>query len=142
MVHARWETGRRALAGVVVLAAAVTLAGCGLGGGAESSCEQTWESLSESVEGVTAADFECRRSFGDSGESGTVTVTASTQEQAVAVMEDALRTFAASAEVDDASGPVLVFVSEDGEITVGPGLLGFNGTPAMSEIREHYGIQP
>ena len=57
MVHARWETGRRALAGVVVLAAAVTLAGCGLGGGAESSCEQTWESLSESVEGVTAADF-------------------------------------------------------------------------------------
>ena len=62
--------------------------------------------------------------------------------QPVAVMEDALRTFAASAEVDDASGPVLVFVSEDGEITVGPGLLGFNGTPAMTEIRDHYGIQP
>ncbi len=118
------------------------LAGCGIGAGAERDCEEMWESLSASVDGVIAVDFECRRSFGDSGESGTVTVTASTQEQAVAVMEDALRAFATSAEVDDASGPVLVFVSEDGEIRVGPGLLGFNGTPAMSEVREHYGIQP
>lgn len=103
---------------------------------------QMWESLSESVDGVTAADFECRRSFGDSGQSGTVTVAARTQDEAVASMEDVLRAYAASPDVDDASVLVLDVVTEDDDVTVGPGLLGFNGAPAMYEVREHYGIQP
>ncbi|MFC8923720.1 hypothetical protein [Cellulosimicrobium sp. NPDC057127] len=137
----RWGAdGARSVAAVLVVAA--TLAGCGTGAGAERSCEETLEALTLSVDWVSAAQFECRRSFGDSGEQGEVTVTATTEAEAVAVMEDVLRTYAASAELDDASGPVLVFVTEDGSVTVGPGLLGFNGTPAMSEVREHYGIQP
>jgi len=120
------------------------LAACGTGAGAERDCEQTWEALSESVDGVTAADFECRRSFGDSRQSGTVTVRASTRDEAVALLEDVLRAYAASPDVDDASVLFLDVVTEDGSVTVGPGVLGlgYNGTPAMDEVREHYGIQP
>ncbi|WP_083259754.1 hypothetical protein [Cellulosimicrobium cellulans] len=125
-----------------MLVVAATLVGCGTGAGAERDCEQMWESLSESVDGVTAADFECRRSFGDSGQKGKVTVAATTQDEAVAMMEATLRAYAASPDVDDASVLNLVVATEDDSVTVGPGLLGFNGAPAMYEVREHYGIQP
>lgn len=135
------RTARRVVGGCAVLLV-LPLAGCGTGGGAESACEETMESITMSVDGVSAAQFECRRSFGNSWEKGSVTVTAATEAEAVTVMEDVLRTYAASAEIDDASGPVLSFESEDGSILVGPTTVGFNGTPAMDEVREHYGIQP
>ena len=126
----------------VAFGVVLPVAGCSPGGGAVEECEETLESLSLSVDGVSGADFECHRSFGNDWEKGTVTVAATTQDELVGVMEDVLRTYAASPDLDDASGPSVYFTSEDGGLGAGPGDVGFNGTPSMAQIREHYGIEP
>lgn len=130
------RTAALAAAGVLAL----PLAACATDSAAE--CEQTFTALSMSVDGVTAADFECRRSFGNPGQRGTVTLDATTRDGAATVMQDVLRTYAASPDLRDATVPVLTFTTADGAIVVGPSDVGFNGSPALSEIREHYGIAP
>ncbi|WP_277211442.1 hypothetical protein [Isoptericola croceus] len=115
------------------------LAGCGA---AEASCEKTYEELTLSVPGVITADVTCVRRFGDEREGGTVTVDASTKQGVVAVMEDVLRAYAASPDLKHAESPYMYFTNKDGSIGTAPTDLGFNGTPSLRNIREHYGIEP
>ncbi len=53
-----------------------------------------------------------------------------------------LQAFAASPDLGDASVVYVDFANEDGTITVIERLAGFNGTPSIRDLREHYGITP
>lgn len=91
---------------------------------------------------MVGAEFTCERSFGNPRQKGSVTIAGATEAAVAAVMEDVLRAFAASAELGDASVVYVRFANEDGTISVQEGLAGFNGTPSIRELREHYGITP
>lgn len=138
-------TGRRR-AGLVAVAIGLvtvvvgTLTACGRG--AERSCEEALTAAATSVEGVVEAEFTCERSFGNPSQKGSVTIAGTTEAAVLAVMEDVLRAFAASAELDDASVVYTGFANEDGTISVDPVDAGFNGTPSIRDLREHYGITP
>ncbi|WP_251151333.1 hypothetical protein [Cellulosimicrobium sp. Marseille-Q4280] len=139
MAH-QHRTCRRVASLAAAAALALALAACATDSARE--CERTFTELTMSVDGVADAQFECRRSFGDPSQRGTVTLDQMPRYDAVAVMEDVLRTYAASPDLRDATVPVLSFATQDGTITIGPVMLGFNGAPAIGEIREHYGIEP
>jgi hypothetical protein len=130
------------LALVIGLATVVagTLAACG--GGAARACEEALTAAATSVDGVVRAEFTCERSFGNPSQEGSVTIAGTTEPAAVAVMEDVLRAFAASAELGDASVVYTGFTNEDGTISVDPVDAGFNGTPSIRDLREHYDITP
>lgn len=118
----------------------ITLAACG--GGSARTCEEALTAAATSVEGVVEAEFTCERSFGNPSQEGSVTIAGTTEAEVVAVMEDVLRAFAASAELGDASVVYTRFANEDGTISVVEGRAGFNGTPSIRVLREHYGITP
>jgi hypothetical protein len=94
------------------------------------------------VEGVVGAEFTCTRSFGNPSQDGSVTIAGTTEAEVAAVMEGVLQAFAASADLGDASVVYVQFANEDGTISVHPVLAGFNGTPSIGDLREHYGITP
>lgn len=71
-----------------------------------------------------------------------IVLKATTEDEAVAVMEDLLRAFAASPDLEDGWGTPLEYTTEDPSIIVGANDLGFNGAPNVGEVREHYGITP
>ncbi|MEV0953879.1 hypothetical protein [Promicromonospora sp. NPDC050249] len=119
----------------------ITLAACG-GGGSARKCEEALTSAATSVEGVVGAEFTCKRSFGNPSQTGSVTIAGTTEAQVTAVMEGVLQAFAASPDLDDASVVYVDFANEDGSITVIEQAVGFNGTPSIRDIREHYGITP
>lgn len=119
----------------------ITLAACG-GGGAVRKCEEALTSAATSVEGVVEAEFTCKRSFGNPSQTGSVTIAGTTEAEVTAVMEGVLQAFAASPDLDDASVVYVDFANEDGSITVIEQAVGFNGTPSIRDIREHYGITP
>ena len=130
------------LALVIGLATVVVgvLAACG--GGAARACEEALTAAATSVEGVVGAEFTCERSFGNPSQEGSVTIAGTTEAEVAAVMEDVLRAFAASAELGNASVVYTGFANEDGTISVLPVDVGFNGTPSIRVLREHYGITP
>ncbi|MFC4467692.1 hypothetical protein ACFPH6_24715 [Streptomyces xiangluensis] len=103
------------------------------------ACAEDFESAALSVSGVATADFTCTSSFGNPQQKGRVTLEAETKEDAVALMESVLRAYAET-DVRDATSPYVDYVSEDGTIFVGPSSAGFNGTPSLGEIRDHYGL--
>jgi hypothetical protein len=135
----RRRTGFLASIGLVT-AVVGTLAACG--GGSARSCEEALTAAATSVDGVAGAEFTCERSFGNPSQEGSVTITGSTETEVTAVMEEVLRAFAASADLGDASVVYTRFTNEDGTISVLEGLVGFNGTPSIGDLREHYGITP
>jgi hypothetical protein len=126
-------------AGLVTLVV-VTLAACGTG--SARKCEEALTAAATSVQGVVGAEFTCKRSFGNPSQKGSVTIAGTTETEVAAVMEDVLRAFAASSDLDDASVVYVDFANEDGTISVIEQLVGFNGTPSIGDIREHYGITP
>lgn len=130
------------LASVIGLVTVVvgTLTACG--GGAARSCEEALTAAATSVDGVVGAEFTCERSFGNPSQKGSVTIASTTETAVLAVMEDVLRAFAAAADLGDASVVYTRFTNEDGTISVHPVDAGFNGTPSIRVLREHYGITP
>ena len=102
-------------------------------------CAEDFESAARSVSGVVTADFTCTSSFGNSHKGGRVTLDAETEEDSVALMESVLRAYAET-DMRDATSPYVHYVSEDGTIAVVPTHAGFNGTPSLGQIREHYGL--
>ncbi|MFD7024229.1 hypothetical protein [Promicromonospora sukumoe] len=118
----------------------LTLAACGTG--SARKCEEALTAAATSVQNVVGAEFTCKRSFGNPSQKGSVTIAGSTETEVAAVMEDVLRAFAASPDLDDASVVYVDFANEDGSISVIEQLVGFNGTPSIGDIREHYGITP
>jgi hypothetical protein len=124
----------------LVTVVVATLAACG--SGSARGCEQALTAAATSVDGVVGAEFTCKRSFGNPSEKGSVTIAGTTETEVVAVMEGVLRAFAASADLDDASVVYVQFANNDGTISVHAGRAGFNGTPSIGDLREHYGITP
>lgn len=127
----------RVSVGLVLVA---TVAACG--SGSARTCAQALTAAAKSVDGVAAAEFTCQESFGNPSRNGSVTIARGTKTEVAAVMEGVLRAFAASAELGDAAVVYSRFASEDGKISVHEGLAGFNGTPSIGVLREHYGITP
>lgn len=118
----------------------ILLAACG--GDDARACEETLTSAARSVDGVVEAEFTCERSFGNPSQKGSVTIEGTTEPAVLAVMEDVLRAFAASADLGDASVVYTQFANEDGTISVVEPQVGFNGTPSIRDLREHYDITP
>lgn len=134
----RWSGVRLSSAALATVVAA-TLAACG---GSARACEEALTAAAMSVDGVVEAEFTCTRSFGNPSEKGSVTITGTTEPELLAVMEDVLRAFAASTDLGDAMVVYAEYANEDGTISVLPVLVGFNGTPSIRVLREHYGITP
>lgn len=108
-------------------------------GAKDKRCAEDFESAALSVSSVITADFTCTTSFEGTLRDGRVTLDAGTEEDAVALMESVLRAYA-EMDMSDATVAYVDYVSEDGTISVVPSDTGFNGTPSLSEIREHYGL--
>jgi hypothetical protein len=124
----------------LVTVVVATLAACG--SGSARDCEQALTAAATSVDGVVGAEFTCKRSFGNPSQDGSVTIAGTTETEVVAVMERVLQAFAASADLDDASVVYVQFANNDGTISVHAVRAGFNGTPSIRDLREHYGITP
>lgn len=69
-------------------------------------------------------------------------IRASTEAEAIKVMEAMLRAFAKSPDILDRWGTPQEYKSQDGTIVVGANDLGFNGPPNVGEVRERFGITP
>ncbi|TWD81370.1 hypothetical protein FB561_2483 [Kribbella amoyensis] len=126
----------------VGLVGLVTLGPTSCGNGSASACEKALTTAATSVNGVVRAEFTCKRSFGNPSQKGSVTTSGTTQQAVTAVMEDVLRAFARSAELDDASVVYVDFANEPGTISVVEASVGFNGTPSIGDLRDHYDIRP
>ncbi|GAB2482246.1 hypothetical protein [Nocardiopsis aegyptia] len=124
------------------LAIAVVSALTGCTGGSERECEEALTAAAVSVEGVAAVEFTCEMSLTHSSQKGSVTISGTTEPEVTAVMEEVLRAFAASADLDDSLTLYVDYENEDGTATAHPSRVGFNGNPRVSQIREHYGITP
>jgi hypothetical protein len=105
-------------------------------------CESAFKAVATSVEGVVSAEWDCSFQFGGGWQRGDVVIEATTEDEAVAVMDEILRAFAASPDLEDGWATPQKYVTEDGSIGVGSNDLGFNGAPNVGEVREHYGITP
>ncbi|QYN40084.1 hypothetical protein K1T35_06665 [Pseudonocardia sp. DSM 110487] len=98
--------------------------------------------MTTSITGVASATFDCSDQFGGGWQRGDVVVEATTEDEAIAVMDAILRAYAASPDIEDRWATPQEYVNQDGSIIVGANDLGFNGAPRVREVREHYGITP
>ncbi|MFC9248654.1 hypothetical protein ACFT7S_32900 [Streptomyces sp. NPDC057136] len=130
----------RLLPAVVVAALVLPVSACSSGSAAK--CEEAFTAAAMSVAGVASAEWECSDSFGGGWQRADVVIEATTEDEAIAVMDATLRALAASPDLEDGWGTPQEYVTEDGSIIVGANDLGFNGPPNVGEVREHYGITP
>jgi hypothetical protein len=126
---------------VLAVGAALTVGGCASPSSLRN-CEEAFESAALSVTGVTAAEFTCTETLGNPQQEGTVTLEAGDEDEALAILDEVLRAYASSADLDKPMVAYVDYVSEDGTIDVHPGDLGFNGSPSVYDLRRHYGIEP
>jgi hypothetical protein len=134
-----------AMLAALALISGATLIGCSTGSGEDCPEAQVYESAASDLTFVSTAQFECGGSFGNERTRGTITLSVTTQQEAVPAVEDIYRAFAADPGLTDGAMPDVAFVSEDGErFNLGKILeeLGFGGVPAVSQMREKYGITP
>ena len=124
----------------VVVAAVLPVAACSSDSAEE--CETAFKAVATSVDGVASAEWDCSDQFGGGWERGDVVIEATTEDEAVAVMEDLLRAFAASPDLVDRWSTPQEYGTEDRSIIVSPNDVGFNGPPTVRQVREHYGITP
>ena len=130
----------RSLAAVVAVALVLPVSACSSDDA--EGCEAAFTAVATSVDGVSSAEWDCNFGFGGGWVRGDVVVEATTEDEAIAVMDAVLRAFAASPDLKDGWGTPQEYVSEDGSIKVGANDLGFNGPPNVGEVREHYDITP
>jgi hypothetical protein len=105
-------------------------------------CEEAFTAVTTSITGVASAEFDCSDQFGGGWERGDVVVEATTEDEAIAVMDAVLRAYAASPDLEDRWATPQEYVNEDGSIIVSANDLGFDGPPNVRDVREHYGITP
>lgn len=108
----------------------------------DARCEQVKTETATSVAGVVSAEFTCQDTPTGSRQQGSVVVAAETDAEAVQVMELVLRAFAAEPRMEPEWRAPSRFSSADGAVVVNPNALGLPGDPWVSELREHYGIEP
>jgi hypothetical protein len=124
----------------VVVAAVLPVSACS--SGKAETCEEAFTAAASSVEGVASAEWDCSFQFGGGWVRGDIVLETATEDEAVAVMEELLRAFAASPDLEDGWGTPQEYATEDRSIIVSAGDLGFNGAPNVGEVREHFGITP
>jgi hypothetical protein len=110
--------------------------------GRAEKCEATFTAVATSVDGVASAEWDCNFQFGGGWIRSDVVLEATTEAEAVAVMEDLLRAFAASPDLEDGWSTPQEYATEDRSIIVSANDVGFNGAPKLREVREHYDITP
>lgn len=127
---------------VGVLAGALLLSVSACGTDDATRCEEAFTAAATSVPSVSSAEWDCNFGFGGGWVRGDVVVEATTKDEAVAVMEVVLQAFAAAPDLEDSWSTPQDYWNEDHSVGVGANELGFNGTPNVGEVREHYGITP
>ncbi|GAB3171152.1 hypothetical protein GCM10027059_38870 [Myceligenerans halotolerans] len=133
--------GRVPATAALVAGVALAVGGCASTSSLQD-CEEAFESAALSVAGVSAAEFTCTESFGNPQQEGRVTLAAETSDQALTILDEVLRAYASSADLENSTVAYVNYVTEDAAIDVHPADLGFNGNPSLRDIREHYGIEP
>ncbi|MER5227036.1 hypothetical protein [Streptomyces flaveus] len=129
----------RLLPAVVVAALVLPVSACSSGA---AKCEEAFTAAAMSVAGVASAKWDCNFSFGGGWVRADVVIEATTEDEAIAVMDEALQAFAASPDLEDGWSTPQEYATEDRSIIVGASDVGFNGPPNVGEVREHYGITP
>jgi hypothetical protein len=124
-----------------VVAAALVLSASACSSSA-ARCEEEFTAVTTSITGVASAAFDCSDQFGGGWQRGDVVVEATTEDEAIAVMDAILRAYAASPDLEDRWGTPQEYANEDGSIIVSPGDVGFTAPPNVIDVREHYGITP
>jgi hypothetical protein len=111
--------------------------------GKEEQCEEAFTSAAMSVDGVASATWDCNFQFGGGWVRSDVVLESATEEEAVAVVDDLLRAFAASPDLEDGWATPQEYTIKDSSIRVGAGAVGFtSGVPNVGEVREEWGITP
>ncbi len=137
------RTGRW-VAGLVALALAgggIALAAPLLGGGSDR-CEAVLSRTIGAVEGVTQVAVECSNQFGGGWQRQQVQLAASSPAEAYPIVERVLKALAAEPEVEAAWSTPQVYRLTDGATLSSLADLGFNGSPSVGQVRDHYGIEP
>lgn len=111
-----------------------------LGNRTDHTCVDMKTNTALAVEGVASAEFSCEQSFEGSTQNGFVTVNANTETEVVKTMDKVLYAFATKSGMAATWRAPSEFKSQDGSIVVYPSALGFNGTPWVSDLRKHYGV--
>lgn len=73
----------------VVVAAVLPVSACS--SGKAERCEAAFKAVATSVEGVASAEWDCSFQFGGGWQRGDVVVEATTEDEAVAVVDELLR---------------------------------------------------
>ena len=107
----------------VVVAAVLPVSACS--SGRAETCEEAFKAVATSVEGVASAEWDCSFQFGGGWVRGDVVVEATTEDEAVAVMDELLRAFAASPDLEDGWATPQKYTTEDRSIIVSANDLGF-----------------
>ncbi|WP_410657173.1 hypothetical protein [Amycolatopsis sp. lyj-112] len=128
------------LLAVVVAGSVLPVSACSMGVAAK--CEKTFAEVAMSVDGVISAKWDCSEQFGGGWQRADVVIEAADKKEAVAVMDAVLKAFAASPDLEDRWSTPQKYKTQDPSIIVSAGDVGFNGTPQVREVREHYGITP
>ncbi|TWD82055.1 hypothetical protein FB561_3181 [Kribbella amoyensis] len=123
-----------------VLLLPFTLAGCS---GKAADCEKAFPAAALSVDGVVSASWDCSFQFGGGWQRGDVVLEASTKAEAMRVMENVLKAYAASPDLKDEWHTPEKYTVQNSSIEVWANSLdAFNGAPQIRDIRAHYGITP
>lgn len=130
---------RRVWLGVVLAGLVLPVSACS---GDAERCEEAFTAVTTSIDGVASAKWDCSEQFGGGWQRGDVVIEATSEREAISVMDAIMRAYAASPNLDDRWSTPQEFKTHDRSIVVGPNDLGFNGPPTLREVRAHYGITP
>jgi hypothetical protein len=125
-----------------VAAVVLVLPVSGCSSGDAGLCEEAFTAAATSVEGVASATWDCSFQFGGGWQRGDVVIEATTEDEAIAVMDAVLRAFAASPDLEDRWSTPHKYTTQDGSIIISAGDVGFKAVPNVGEVREHYDITP
>ena len=129
----------RSLPAVMAAALVLSVSACS---SSAARCEEEFTAVTTSITGVASATFDCSDMFGGGWQRGDVVVEATTEGEAIAVVDAILRAYASSPEIEDRWGTPHEYVNQDGSIIVSAGDVGFPAVPKVREVRERYGITP
>lgn len=132
----------------IVALVVVALAGGGVAmavpllGGGSRDCEAVLNRTISAVDGVLEAQVECSTQFGGGWQRQQVRLDAATQGEAYPIVEQVLRALAAEPEAEGSWSTPQVYRLTDDSTLSSLAELGFNGSPSIAVVREHYGIVP
>jgi hypothetical protein len=109
----------------------------------EERCEGAFTAVAMSVDGVASATWDCNFQFGGGWVRSDVVLEPATEEEAIAVVDDLLRAFAASPDLEDGWATPQKYTVKDSSVIVSAGDVGFaSGVPNVGEVRAEWDITP